>query len=318
MKQFKTALVTGGAGFIGSNIVRRLLDKGMDVVVVDDLSTGKRENVPDVATFIESDILDGDRLHQILLDHEIEVVFHEAAHVSIRNSFDQLMRDTRTNVLGTVSVLNSCRETAVRKIIFASSMAVYADTAKPEPVTEDHLTKPISAYGISKLAAEKYCLLVTQQMGISCVVLRYFNTYGIGQALTPYVGVITIFVHKLLRGETIDIFGDGEQRRDFIHVSDVTEANIRAMERSLDGETINVGTGAGTSVKELASMLISRISPGIKPNYVERRPEEHRNSIAEMTKAKRLLSFSPKECLARRINEVVDHYRQESVRSGSS
>lgn len=318
MKHFKTALVTGGAGFIGSNIVRGLLGRGLCVVVVDDLSTGKRENVPEAATFIESDVLDGNRLHQIMVDCEIEVVFHEAAHVSIRNSFHELVRDTKTNVLGTVSMLNSCRETAVRKVIFASSMAVYADSTKPEAVAEDYPARPISAYGISKLTGEKYCLLVAQQMGISCVVLRYFNTYGIGQAFTPYVGVITIFIHKLLRGETIDIFGDGEQRRDFIHVTDVTQASIQAMETNLDTEIINVGTGTGTSVNELASMLISKISPGIVPNYVKKRPEEHRNSIAEIAKAKRILSFTPKECLEERIDEVIDYYRQKSTYTSAS
>ena len=216
---YKRALVTGGAGFIGSHLARALLKEHIEVVVLDNLSMGKIENVPEGAEFICGDVRSKDDTIRAL--HGVDIVFHEAARVSIRSSVEHFHDDAENNLMGTINLLRCCQADKVKKIIFASSMAVYADCKGPIPIVEDYTTEPISPYGISKLASEKYCMRFSEFTGIDCHVLRYFNTYGTGQTLSPYVGVITIFINRLLDGEPPIIFGDGEQKRDFIHVGDI-------------------------------------------------------------------------------------------------
>jgi UDP-glucose 4-epimerase len=310
---FKNALVTGGAGFIGSHLSRALLEKGLNVTVVDNLSTGKLENVPEGAGFFQADILDTKLMHEILLRQSIDIIFHEAARVTIRGSMDEFHKDAQTNIIGTASVLSSCRGSNVKKIIFASSMAVYADSEKPEPIAENYILEPISPYGVSKLASEKNCLLIAKEMGISCTVLRYFNTYGIGQQYTPYVGVITIFINRLLNGDEIHIFGDGEQRRDFIHVSDVAGANLLAMEKDVDNGIFNIGTGKATSVNQLAEIIRRKINPAAKVQHLEEHSGELRNSIADITRARSSLGFEPSKVFEESIDEIIEWNRRKKL-----
>ena len=302
--EYKKALVTGGAGFIGSQLAEALLKKGIQVVVVDNLSMGKRESVPDGTTFVEGDILSFDVLQEAL--SEVDVVFHQAAKVSIRASNRAFYEDAQTNIMGTLNLLKACMESNVRKFIYASSMAVYADSKTPVPIDETYPTEPISPYGIAKLASEKYCLKVTKELGIDSVVLRYFNTYGQGQTFTPYVGVITIFINRLLEEKPPLIFGTGEQRRDFVYVGDVVNANLEAMECNVSGEIFNIGTGIATSVNEIASLLCSKINPKIQPLFVEEQTGELKNSVADITKALRILGFAPKANLEDKIDEIID------------
>ena len=264
---YARALVTGGAGFIGSHLTRALLDQGIEIVVLDDLSVGKRENVPDGAKFLQGDVRDHRDVTRAL--ENVDVVFHEAARVSIRSSIEQFHEDADTNLMGTLNLLRCCSDSSVRKIIYASSMAVYADSESPAPISEMYTQEPLSPYGISKLAGEKYCLGFSRESGIDCHVLRYFNTYGIGQGFTPYVVVITIFTHRLLNAEQPVIFGDGEQRRDFVHVSDIVAANLASLRSEIPRAVFNVGTGKATSVNEIAALLCERIAPGIRPRHVE-------------------------------------------------
>lgn len=303
---FRNALVTGGAGFIGSHLSKALLEKGLKVTVVDNLSTGRIENLPDGVSFIDGDILNTTLMKNILMEHEIDIIFHEAAKVSVRDSLAEFPKDAETNVMGTISVLHACPGSQVRKIIYASSMAVYADSKKPEPVAEDYILDPISPYGISKLAGEKYLLLLAKEMGISCTVLRYFNTYGIGQQYSPYVGVMTIFINRLLEGSSIQIFGDGEQRRDFIHVSDVIQANILAMEKDDQGNIFNVGTGKATSVNEIADIVCKKINPAAEIRHVDEHRGELKNSIADITKAKNYLGFLPSKTMKESTDEIIE------------
>lgn len=308
--KYTKALVTGGAGFIGSNLSQALLRKGIQVVVLDDLSIGKRENIPTGATFIEGNIMDMDALNKAL--PEVDIVFHQAARVSIRASNNEFYEDAHTNIMGTLNLLRACIGTEVRKFIYASSMAVYADSETPLPICETYNTEPISPYGIAKLASEKYCLNIAAEQGINCLVLRYFNTYGPGQTFTPYVGVITIFINRLLQGKPPLIFGTGEQRRDFIHVDDIVDANLKAMECETSGEIFNVGTGIPTSVNEIAALLCSRINPNIKPIFVEEQKGELKNSIADISKAEKLLGFSPEWSLEDKIDEVIESIKGNS------
>lgn len=304
--EFKKALVTGGAGFIGSHIAERLLKLGCEVVVLDDLSMGMAENVPKGAAFIYGNILDSKAVKESLAG--VDVVFHNAARVSIRNSFDDIHADAETNILGTVNLLKECGRSGIKKIIYASSMAVYAQDA-PVPLKETGPLKPASPYGLSKLAGEMYIRQMAAYYGFDAVVLRYFNTYGARQSFTPYVGVITIFITNLLRGNPPVIYGTGMQMRDFIHVKDVAEANVLAMLKAPNGSTFNVGTGKGTTVADIAELLIQRMNPGIKPAYAPLPKGEPTDSIADIDEARAILGFEPKEELKDGIDDVIEWHR---------
>jgi UDP-glucose 4-epimerase len=301
--RYERALVTGGAGFIGSHLVERLAQEGLQVRVLDDLSVGKRENVPKGADFVLGDVRDPDTVSVAVSGRD--AVFHLAARVSIRASVAGFYEDAGTNLMGTLNVLRACASQGVKKLIYASSMAVYADAPEPVPLPESHATVPISPYGVAKLACERYAMLVAAQSGFDAVALRYFNTYGPRQTFTPYVGVITIFVQRLLRGEAPVIFGDGEQCRDFVYVGDIVEATFRAMSRPVHGEVLNVGSGHGTTVNQIASLLCRRLRPDISPQHVPPHPGELRNSVADIGKAQRLLGYQPQAGLEDRIDEVI-------------
>jgi len=300
---YRRALVTGGAGFIGSHLVERLLAANIETVVLDDLSLGKRQNVPPGATFVQGDVRDPAAVSRAISG--ADAVFHLAARVSIRASVAGFYEDAETNLMGTLNVLRACATSQVRKIVYASSMAVYADSPRPVPVAETYDTVPISPYGVAKLACERYARLVSAQAGFRSVSLRYFNTYGPRQTFTPYVGVITIFVQRLLRGEAPIIFGDGQQCRDFVYVGDIAAATLLAMYSEVNGEVLNIGSGTGTTVNRVATLLCQRLRPDIAPVHAPEHPAEMRNSIADIRKAQRLLGYEPHDRLEDRIDEII-------------
>ena len=306
--EVRKVLVLGGAGFIGSHLTEALIADGVKVTVLDDLSVGKRENVPGRAAFVQACI--GDTAAVRAAADGCEVVFHLAAKVSIRHSIKSFIEDARVNLMGTLGALKGSAEAGVKKFIFASSMAVYADSPSPFPISEEYPTHPISPYGLSKLAAERYCLLMAESLGLETVILRYFNTYGRGQTYNPYVGVITIFINQLLSDRAPTIFGDGEQLRDFIHVSDVVKASLLAMRADCPGEVFNVGTGSATSINRIAALLADRIRSGRAPQYAEAAEGELLNSVADIAKARRLLGFVPTVHIEDRINEVIEWNRR--------
>jgi UDP-glucose 4-epimerase len=302
---FQRALVTGGAGFIGSHLVERLLEHGLSVTVLDDLSLGRRENLPAEARLVVGDVRDPQAVCEVV--READVVFHLAAHVSIRASMQEFVHDAEVNVMGTVNVLDACaRAKTVRKFICASSMGVYADAPSPDPIGEEHPTRPASPYGVGKLASERYVELVSRHAGFEGVCLRFFNTYGPRQSYTPYVGVATIFVRRLLAGQRPVIFGDGEQCRDFVNVQDIAQANVLAMQRDgVDGQVFNVGSGRGTTVNRLAALLCARLAPGLEPQYVPAHSGELRYSVADIAKARGLLGYEPEGDLERDLESVI-------------
>ena len=309
----RRALVTGGAGFIGSHIVERLVTMGIEVVVLDDLSTDRMENIASGATMIVGNVCELGDVQKAV--QGVDVVFHQAARVSVRDSIANFHEDAAVNLLGTLNVLKAiASERRVRKLVYASSMAVYADTDRP-PIGENHLTEPLSPYGIAKLASEKYCLQVGARCGIDVLCLRYFNTFGPRQSFTPYVGVITIFVNRLLNGEPPIIFGDGEQIRDFVHVHDVAEANIRAMESEGLRGIYNIGSGSGTTVNAIARWLIDRLAPGIEPEFAPAQPGELRNSVADISRAVHELRYRPVGRLEESLDEVIDWWSSRSRRN---
>ena len=207
--------------------------------------------------------------------------------------------------MGTLNVLRVCAAHGVKKFVYASSMAVYADAPQPFPLSEAYETAPISPYGVAKLACERYAALVAGQSGFDAVALRYFNTYGPRQTFTPYVGVITIFIQRLLRGEPPLIFGDGEQCRDFVYVGDVVEGTLRAMSSDAHNEVFNIGSGVGTSVNQVAALLCARLHPDLAPIHVAEHPGELRNSVADIQKARQMLGYEPRSRLEDRIDEII-------------
>ncbi len=295
------ALVTGGAGFIGSCLVHKLFDLGVRVSVLDNLSTGIRRSVDPRARFVKGDVRCPDDVKSALKD--VDCVFHLAAQVTIRGSLQRFYDDVDNNLMGTLNLLRYLDPDVVRHFMLASSMAVYSDSLTPKPIPETSPKEPISPYGVSKLAAERICQQVLDLKNIPFYALRYFNTYGPGQSFTPYVGVMTIFITRLLNGDNPIIFGDGEQKRDFVHVDDIVEGTIR----SLIGPPgfYNLGTGRATSVLELANILIEKIRPGAHPHFTPAQPGELRFSVADISAASTNLGYSPERSLHAEIDSVI-------------
>lgn len=299
------ALVTGGAGFIGSHLTRALLQSGHRVTVLDNLSVGRRDAIPDGAHFVQGDVRDDAAVATAL--QGVDCVFHLAAQVTIRGSFDRFRDDLDTNVMGTACVLSALDPAKIKWFTLASSMAIYADAETPAPIDESHPKRPLSPYGVGKLAAEDVSAQVLAGRGIPFTAVRYFNTYGPGQGYTPYVGVLTIFVTRLLRGESITIFGDGEQQRDFVHVSDIVAGTMATPGRTPG--RYNLGTGQGTTLNQLASMVLSRLAPNQQPLYADTPGGELRYSVANIDAARTHLGYAPTRSLARDLDDVIQAVR---------
>jgi nucleoside-diphosphate-sugar epimerase len=277
------ALVTGGAGFIGSHIVDRLLTDGYRVRVLDDFSTGKRENLPDSADLeiVTGDVGSFEDVRKAMKD--VELVFHEAAIASVPKTIEDPIGSQRTNYQGTLNVLEAARQQGTKRVVFASSAAVYGDL--PElPKREDMPLKPLSPYAVDKLASEYACQMYTHLHGLETVCLRYFNVYGPRQdPSSPYSGAISVFADRLKKGERPVIYGDGEQTRDFVFVSDVVEANIRAA--TVDqaaGRVINIATGREISLNTLLKSMCRILKRKFEPGYENVRPGDIRNSSAQI------------------------------------
>jgi UDP-glucose 4-epimerase len=311
VRRFSHALVTGGAGFIGSHLSRALLASGRRVTILDNLSVGRREAVPDGARFIHGDIRNERAVADALAG--VDCVFHLAAQVTIRGSFDRFYEDLDTNVMGTARLLQALDPSLVKWFVLASSMAVYADADGPQPIDESHPTVPLSPYGCGKLAAEGVARQVLAARGIPVTALRFFNTFGPGQTYTPYVGVITIFVKRLLGGETPVIFGDGEQRRDFVHVDDIVAGTMAAPGRTPG--TYNLGTGRGTSLKTLAALLINNLAPQLVAAYAPAQTGELRYSIADIGAARKALAYEPQRSMDTDLESVIADIRARYARS---
>jgi nucleoside-diphosphate-sugar epimerase len=294
-------LVTGGAGFIGSHLVETLMSEGFDVVVLDDFSSGRRENLSVYSGESNFCLVEGDVRVKADVEKALEgvnVVFHLAAIVSVDFSVKDPLLVNEVNVGGTLNILRESLKAGVKRFVYASSCAVYGEPVNL-PINEEHPARPMSPYGVSKLAAEHYCRVFYEVYGIETVCLRFFNVYGPRQMIGPYSGVIVQFIDKLKHGEKPIIYGDGNQTRDFVFVGDVVDAYLRAMRcKNCVGETINVGSGVETSINRLADALIELFGTrDIKPVYAKARAGDIRRSYADLSKAEGLLGYKPKTSL---------------------
>jgi nucleoside-diphosphate-sugar epimerase len=300
-------LITGGAGFIGSNIAEELVKRGHPVRIIDNFFTGKRENISsflDKIELIEGDIRDYDACSRAL--EGVDFVLHQAALSSVPRSIKDPLLTNDINIKGTLNVLLASRDLGVKKFVFASSAAVYGDNSTL-PKKEGNVGNPLSPYALSKLVGEKYCWIFSQIFGLSTVCLRYFNIFGPRQdPSSQYAAAIPNFITRMLKGESPTIFGDGEQSRDFAYVFNVVEANILASKaKDVSGEVFNIGCGKETSVNSLVFKLNEILKEKINPSYDEPRPGDIRHSFADISKARKMLKYEPQVLFSKGLEETV-------------
>lgn len=301
-------LVTGGAGFVGSHLVDKLIQEGFDIVVLDNLSTGVLDNIRAHVgkrnfQFVRGDV--GVRYVVRRALRDVECVFHLAAIASVNFSMRRPDLVDRVNVSGTINLLEESRRADVKKFLFTSSCAVYGEPVKI-PVNEEHPTRPLSPYGASKLAAEHYCMTYHRVYGLETVALRLFNVYGPRQERSPYGGVIGRFIDRLKRGLPPIIFGDGRQTRDFVHVKDVAEALMLAMKaKGCAGMIFNIGSGTEASIREIAERLIRIFGLEVRPIFTRHRAGDIRRMCADIKRAKELLGFEAKTSLDKGLKACV-------------
>ncbi|MEI6501535.1 MAG: NAD-dependent epimerase/dehydratase family protein [Armatimonadota bacterium] len=285
-------LVTGGAGFIGSNLASHLLTHGHAVRILDNLSSGYRQNLASLngVEFLEGDVRDPDVVERAV--RGVEVVFHLAASVGNKRSLDHPLEDSGINLLGTLQVLEAARRNKVRKIVVSSSAGIFGEL-KTLPIAEDHPLEPETPYGVSKLAEEKMALAYAKLYDIEAVALRYFNVYGPHQRFDAYGNVIPVFAFQMLRGEPLTIFGDGEQTRDFVNVGDVVQANLKAAAARGVCGAFNVGSGTRVSINRLVAMMNEASGLASHVAYAPTRPGDVRDSLAEIGAARRAFGYDP-------------------------
>ena len=317
--QYQKVLVAGGAGFIGSHIVDKLLNNDIEVTVFDNLSTGLVENLEQHQHnknlhFVKGDIRNTQQVKVAMKN--IDAVFNDAAVVSVRLSIDNPMLVNEVNVNGALNLLKASVDSGVKRFVQASSASVYGD-AETLPITEDTLFRPISPYAVSELAAESYAGAFYKVYGLETVCLRYFNVYGPRQSYSPYTGAITIFMNQLLKDQPITIFGDGEQTRDFVYVEDVASANILALARKeAVGEVFNIATGAATSVNMLVKTLMKIVGrTKTEPLHVDPKSGEIRHSCASIEKAKKVLGYKPIFAIDNGLEQLVKWYTSKPPQS---
>jgi len=311
-------LVTGGAGFIGSHLVERLLREGFEVRVLDNFSTGRLENLAAVASSIElitGDICDYSVVTEAM--RAVEVVFHQAALCSVARSVEFPQPTNDVNIGGTLNILLAARDENVKRVVCASSSSVYGNTPVL-PKQETHSPTPESPYAVTKFTGELYCRNFYQLFGLETFSLRYFNVFGPRQVLdSPYAAVIPKFIDAILRGEPPVIYGDGQQSRDFSYIDNVVKANLLAMKAQAGfGEAFNIACGQQTSVSQLASYLMELVGLAIKPVHRETRAGDVRHSLADISKAETLLGYHPTTGLLAGLESTLEWYRNH--RSGVS
>ena len=303
-------LVTGGAGFIGSNLVRELLDRGDEVRVLDNFSTGNRANLDGLdVEIVEGELRSYERVHNSV--RKAEIVYHLGALGSVPRSVQDPLTSSAVNVEGTLNVLLAARDEGVGRVVFSSSTSVYG-SSRQLPTSEETPPDPISPYGVAKLAAERYCVSFARVYeSFESVVLRYFNVFGERQSpYSQYAGVVPRFVTAIASGEPIDVYGDGEQSRDFTYVGNVVDATIRGGETpGASGEIFNIAAGFSASVNTLAETIGAILGKPVEKRHLPRRPGDILNSWADLSKAERVLGYRPQVGLEEGLRRTIEFLR---------
>src|SRR5688572_23179211 len=307
-------LITGGAGFIGSHLVKHVLGAGGTVRVVDNLSTGsaKRLNrIRDSVQLVTGDLADNSVAAEAVKD--VDYVLHQAAVPSVQRSVVDPVGTNRSNVTATLNLLENSRKAGVRRFVYAASSSAYGDT-EALPKTEEMPANPLSPYALQKWVGERYCRLYYELHGLETVSLRYFNVFGPGQnPCSEYSAVIPKFTTKLLTKEPVTVYGDGEQSRDFTYMENVIEANMLALQaRNAPGEVCNIGCGQRVSLNELIRMLEEVVGVRAQVNYAPAKPGDVRHSLADITKATRVLGYAPKIKIEEGLRRTVEAFVQSS------
>jgi UDP-N-acetylglucosamine/UDP-N-acetyl-alpha-D-glucosaminouronate 4-epimerase len=307
-------LVTGGGGFIGSNLVRALLRRGDDVRVLDNFATGNRGNLADVwedVELVEGDLRSYERVH--VATRGVELVFHQGALPSVPRSVQDPLTTSAVNVEGTLNVLLAARDEGIRRVVAASSSSVYGNSGTL-PRVESSPPDPESPYGVAKLAAERYCVAFSRVYAIETVVLRYFNVFGPRQDPTSqYAAVVPRFITAIAAGEPVPIDGDGEQSRDFTFVENVVEGNLLAADaREASGAVMNVANGRQTSINDLADTLGGLLGRTVEREYLPPRPGDVLHSWADVSEARRLLGYEPRVGLREGLERAADWFLERA------
>jgi len=302
-------LVTGGAGFIGSNLVHKLIQMRHNVVVIDNLSTGFRSNLHPQAKFYKVDICSA-VIDKIFQREKIDYILHYAAQVDVRKSLQNPILDVQVNISGSINLLRSCQKHKVKKVIFASTGGAIYGEQSYFPADEKHLELPISPYGVAKLSVEKYLHFYKEVYGIPYVAVRYANVYGPRQNPKGDSGVVAIFSEKLLRNEALTIYGKGEQTRDYVYVEDAVNAALLALKSKQTG-SFNIGTGKETSVNQLYQMMKTKTGSGSRVTYAPFRAGEQMRSCIDYTKAKKLLGWKPSFDLYSGLDLTLKYYAEK-------
>ena len=305
-------LVTGGAGFIGSNVSDKFISLGHKVVIVDNLSTGFKENVHPKAKFYKADI-NSKKIEQVFKDEKPEILCHHAAQIDVRKSVADPIFDAKVNIEGTLNLLNNCVKYKTKKVIFASTGGALYGEQDYFPADENHPERPLSPYGIAKLAIEKYLYFFRVSYGLNYVSLRYANVYGPRQNPWGEAGVVAIFTQKLLSREKAIINGDGKQTRDYVYVKDVVDANLLALDYP-ESDFFNIGTGIETNVNTIFRLLKKEIGSKQKEFHGPKKPGEQRRSVLDCSKAKKMLGWSPKCYLEKGMEGTVGYFKKKFSR----
>jgi len=303
-------LVTGGAGFIGSNLVGELIRGGNEVTVLDNLSSGYRTNLdpfPSVR-LIEADIRNPEAVEEAVKGNE--VIFHLAASVGNKRSIEDPVTDASVNVFGTLNLLEAARKHSVRKVITSSSAGIFGEL-KTLPIREDHPVEPDSPYGCTKLCEEKLSLVYAKLYPMEVICLRYFNVYGPNQRFDAYGNAIPIFVFRMLRGETVYIYGDGEQTRDFVHVADVVRANLQAAESTGISGAFNIASGTRITVNRLVQLIMKYGESSSRVEYIGKRAGDVMHSLADISMARDAFGYSPAVAIEEGLRDYISWAKRE-------
>lgn len=303
-------LVTGGAGFIGSQIVDGYLQQGHKVTIIDNLSTGKEKNINPNAIFFNIDIC-AEKIDTIFAEGKFDIVNHHAAQIDVRKSVADPLFDTQVNILGSLNLLQNCVKYGVKKFILASTGGAIYGEQEEFPAKESHPTNPLSPYGIAKLACEHYLSFYKNTYGLNSTILRYANVYGPRQDPHGEAGVVAIFTQKLLKDEQPVINGDGMQTRDFVYVGDVVRANILAVSYN-DGGIFNIGTAKEITIKELFKHLSAIVGINVEGKYGPAKSGEQKRSVIDFNKANKILGWSPRISIEEGLKNTVEYFKRSS------